>query len=114
MSTIKASKNHIIPIYGLENNRDNIIRLDFENGVTRSFAIKTELYNDYTEEYDLKNSMNGSQFVFLVGDRNNVESKLRGFNQNGKLAFYFNLDYVSGALLHTNSVYVGYNSKYTK
>ena len=114
MSTIKASKNHIIPIYGLENNRDNIIRLDFENGVTRSFAIKTELYNDYTEEYDLKNSMNGSQFVFLVGDRNNVESKLRGFNQNGRLAFYFNLDYVSGALLHTNSVYVGYNSKYTK
>ena len=114
MSTVNASKEHIIPIYGLENNRDNIVRLDFENGTTRTFAIKTELYNDYTEEYDLKNSMNGSQFTFLVGDRNNVESKLRGFDPKGNLTFYFNLDYITGALLHTNSVYVGYNSKYTK
>ena len=114
MSTVKASKEHIIPIYGLENNRDNIVRLDFENGTTRTFAIKTELYNDYTEEYDLKNSMDGSQFTFLVGDRNNVESKLRGFDPKGNLTFYFNLDYITGALLHTNSVYVGYNSKYTK
>lgn len=114
MSTVKASKEHIIPIYGLENNRDNIVRLDFENGTTRTFAIKTELYNDYTEEYDLKNSMDGSQFTFLVGDRNNVESKLRGFDPKGNLTFYFDLDYITGALLHTNSVYVGYNSKYTK
>jgi hypothetical protein len=48
MSTVKSSKEHIIPIYGLENNRDNIVRVDFENGTTRTFAIKTELYNDYT------------------------------------------------------------------
>jgi hypothetical protein len=58
--------------------------------------------------------MDGSQFTFLVGDRNNVESKLRGFDPKGNLTFYFDLDYITGALLHTNSVYVGYNSKYTK
>ena len=114
MSTIKASKEHIIPIHGLLNNTDNIVKFVFENGITKTFAIKTELYNDYTENYDLTNSMNGSQFVFIVGDRNNVESKLRGFDQKGRLSYYFDLDYITGAVLHTDTVLVGYNSKYTK
>jgi hypothetical protein len=114
MSTVGATTNHVIPIYGLENNRDNIVRLDFSDGSTRSFAIKTELYNDYTEEYDLKNSMDGSQFIFVVGDRNNIESKLRGFDQKGSLTFYYDLDYISGVTFKNNSIFVGYNSKYTK
>ena len=73
MSTVKASKEHVIPIYGLLNNTDNTVKFVFENGITKTFSIKTELYNDYTETYNLVNSMNGSQFVFIVGDRNNVE-----------------------------------------
>lgn len=114
MSTVKASKEHVIPIYGLLNNTDNTVKFVFENGITKTFSIKTELYNDYTETYNLVNSMNGSQFVFIVGDRNNVESKLRGFDQQGRLSYYFDLDYITGAVLHTNTVLVGYNSKYTK
>ena len=63
MSTVGATTNHVIPVYGLENNRDNIVRLDFSDGSTRSFAIKTELYDDYTEEYDLIKNMILNNFV---------------------------------------------------
>ena len=114
MSTVKSSKEHILPIYGLHNNQDNEVRLEFSNGTKKEYTIHTYIYNDYTEGYNLVNSMDGSQFVFLVGDRNNVESKLRGFDQKGILSYYFDLDYVTSALIHTDSVYVGYNSKYNK
>ena len=114
MSTITASKEHILPIYGLHNNQDNKVRLEFSNGYKKEYIINTFIYNDYTEGYNLTNSMDGSQFIFLVGDRNNVESKLRGFDQKGILSYYFDLDYVTSALIHTNSVFVGYNSKYNK
>ena len=114
MSTVKASKEHILPIYGLHNNQDNIVRLEFSNGYKKEYTLNTYIYNDFTEGYNLTNSMNGSQFIFLVGDRNNVESKLRGFDQKGILSYYFDLDYITSALIHTDSVYVGYNSKYNK
>jgi len=114
MSTVRASKEHILPIYGLHNNQENKVRLEFTNGVKKEYIISTYIYNDYTEGYNLTNSMNGSQFIFLVGDRNNVESKLRGFDQRGILSYYFDLDYITSALIHVDSVYVGYNSKYNK
>ncbi len=114
MSTVNASKEHILPIYGLRNNQENKVRLELSNGIKKEYLIHTYIYNDYTEGYNLVNSMDGSQFVFLVGDRNNVESKLRGFDQKGILSYYFDLDYVTSALVHADSVYVGYNSKYNK
>ena len=114
MSTVKASKDHIIPVYGLQNNDDNKIRLEFGNGFKKEYTITTNIYNDFTEGYNLAYSMNGSQFIFLVGDRNNVESKLRGFDTRGTLTYYFDLDYVTSALVNKDSVYVGYNSKYNK
>lgn len=111
--TVKASKRHVIPIYGLYNNAVNIITLKMGNK-SKEIEIKTDIYNDDHEGIDMSKNVGDKTHYFLLGNTNSKESNLRGFDKLGNLIYYLDLDYISGVKFYNTRLYVGYNSKYSK
>ncbi len=87
MTTIEASNTHIIPIYGLYEDYENIIKL-VSNGKTKEIKIKTEKANIKYPLEILKKSdtLDNSNIYFTVAS---YETWLTGWDTDGKLRFYF-------------------------
>lgn len=114
VTTIEKSKKHIIPVYGLYANTNNIITLTNDLGETKELNIQTDSLNDYLKGYDVKESIQDKSHLFVLGDLNKPSSYLRGFDINNNLMFYLDFDYVSGANFYRDNFYIAYNSKYSK
>lgn len=85
-TTMESSNTHIIPIYGLFENYDNVIKL-VSNGKTKEIHIQTEPSNiKYPLEIEKKSdTLDNSNIYFTVAS---YETWLTGWDTDGKLRFY--------------------------
>lgn len=111
--TVKATKDHIIPIYGLFNNAVNIVRITCGND-TKELEINTNVFNYNHDGIEMHELVDEKTHYFILGDINDKSSTLRGFDEHGNMIYYLDLDYISGVKFYNTRLYVGYNGKYSK
>lgn len=111
--TAEKSRKHIIPIYGLFANSNNIVTLEMD-GEETNLDVKTSSYNFDTSGIKVKDYLNDKTHYFMVGNQLDKTSNIRGFDNNGNLLFYLDLDYISSARFYANRFFVGYNAKYSR
>lgn len=64
VTTMESDKEHIIPIYGLIENKDNEVRLVLENGLEKTLNIKTDKIDSiFKYQYNGVNNSNSSLFI---------------------------------------------------
>lgn len=64
VTTMESDKEHIIPIYGLVENKDNEVRLVLENGLEKTLNIKTDKIDSiFKYQYNGVNNSNNSLFI---------------------------------------------------
>ncbi len=84
-TTMEKNKKHIIPIYGLYENKENIIKL-VSNGKTVEYKIKTEASDiKYPLEVEKTSKELNNELYFLEGS---METGLTGWDKEGNLRFY--------------------------
>lgn len=106
--TVKSSKRHIIPIYGLYSNANNYVLLKTPSK-EKTINIKTNVFNDEINS-DVDSSMPTCEKEFFITDEsNNKTSILRGFDNNTNLMFYLNFGYISNVINKDNHLLVEYN-----
>ncbi len=110
--TAEKSRKHIIPIYGLFANSNNVVTLEMD-GEETTLDVKTSSYNFDTSGIKVKDYLDGKTHYFMVGNQLDKSSNIRGFDHNGNLLYYLDLDYISSARLYADRFYVGYNAKYS-
>ena len=111
--TAEKSRKHIIPIYGLFANSNNVVTLEMD-GEETTLDIQTSSYNFDTAGIKVKEYLKDKTHYFMVGNQLNKTSNIRGFDHNGNLLYYLDLDYISSARFYANRYYVGYNAKYSR
>ena len=111
--TAEKSRKHIIPIYGLFANSNNVVTLEMD-GEETTLDVKTSTYNNDTSGIKVKDYLGDKTHYFMVGNQLDKTSNIRGFDNNGNLLYYLDLDYISSARFYADRFYVGYNSKYSR
>lgn len=111
--TVEKSRKHIIPVYGLFANSNNIITLEMD-GEETTLGVKTNLYNFDISGIKVKDYVGDKTHYFIVGNQLDKTSNIRGFDYNGNLLFYLDLDYISFARFYADRFYAGYNAKYSR
>lgn len=111
--TAEKSRKHIIPVYGLFANTNNIVTLEMD-GEETNLEVKTSSYNFDTSGIKVKDYLNDKTHYFMLGNQLDKTSNIRGFDNNGNLLFYLDLDYISSARFYANRFFVGYNAKYSR
>lgn len=111
--TTEKSRKHIIPIYGLFANSNNVITLEMD-GEETTLDVQTSSYNFDTSGIKVKEYLGDKTHYFMVGNQLDKTSNIRGFDENNNLLFYLDLDYISSARFYVNRFYVGYNAKYSR
>lgn len=107
-TTVRSSKKHIIPIYGLYANTNNYVLLKTETA-EKQILIKTNIYNDETEEYKEKFNIN-ERLLTISDDVDNKNTLLRGFDKDNNLMFYLKFGNINDIIYHYDHFYVKYNS----
>lgn len=108
----KESVMHIIPVIGLYNNSNNVITLESSSGESSTTSIATESLNDFVNDFDLREIKdNNKSSIILMGNINNNNSIIRGFDGDNNLNFYLDFDYLSGYLVKDNRILVEYNTR---
>ena len=110
VTTMEATKQHVVPVYGLYANFENEVTLELSDGSKRTYEIITAPYNDDLGDIRLNRYVKKNQFLMVVGDLNKNDSNLRGFDYYGNLLLYLDLDYINGVSYYKNRIYVSYNS----
>lgn len=111
--TAEKSRKHIIPIYGLFANSNNVVTLEMD-GEETTLDVKTSSYNFDTSGIKVKDYLKDKTHYFMVGNQLDKTSNIRGFDNNGNLLYYLDLDYISSARFYADRFYVGYNAKYSR
>jgi len=113
-TTVESSKKHIIPVYGLFANSSNIVTVALEDGRYKDIEIKTSTYNNSTGGFSVSDYVTSPYEYFMLGNLDNKDSYLRGFDNNNNLLYFLNFDYLSKISVYKNRFAVGYNSVYSK
>ncbi len=109
----EENPNHIIPIYGLYANANNVVAL--KNGLQQyEYEISTNPYNDETYDLDIASHLGDKTHYFLLGNQLDKESNLRGFDHNANLVFSIELTSLSSMRTYNDRFYVSYNGKYSE
>ena len=108
VTTVKKSKNHIIPIYQLYADASNHVTLTLDNGDKQTYNIIIEPFNNDIQNIKVSDMLENENTYYLVGDLNADISSLRGFDKNNTLMSYYEFGYFSGATLFKNKIALGY------
>jgi len=106
---VERSKYHIIPLYGLYSDSLNTITLKLEDGSTHSFDLQIEAYDNNIYSFDVKSQIGKNDIYYMVGNVNENDSKLRGFDRLGNMISYISFDYIGGLTLYKNKMSIAYN-----
>lgn len=112
VTTVKETKQHIIPIYGLYANANNIVKLTTDTNETKEVTILTEALNDNIKSFDVAKSLKDKSHLFMLGSLNKNNPSLRGFDHNNNLVFYLKFGTISKANFFTEHMQIAYNSNY--
>lgn len=112
VTTVKEAKQHIIPIYGLYANANNIVKLTTDTNETKEVTILTESLNDFIKNFDVSKNLDGKTHLFMLGSLNQNNPSLRGFDHNNNLVFYLKFGTISKANFYSEHMQVAYNSNY--
>lgn len=112
LTTVKESKQHIIPIYGLYANANNIVRLTTDTNETKEIIITTESLNYFIKNYDVRKKLDGKTHLFMLGSLNQNNPSLRGFDHNNNLVFYLKFGTISKANFYAEHMQIAYNSNH--
>lgn len=114
VTTVEKSNKHIIPVYGLYNNSNNIVTIRTSAGDEFSTPITTSSYDFDTIGLDIEEHIENADTYFLLGNTKDKNSTLRGFDYNNNLLFYLNFGYLSSVKFQNNHFFVNYNPIYSK
>lgn len=109
VTTVEKSKNHIIPIYGLLADTRNIVTFILDDGSSKEIEIITEPYDFNNNGFDVSSQMTDEDTYLMVGDVNDPNSTLKGFDRAGNLNTYYSLGYISGLTVFKNKISIAYN-----
>lgn len=109
ISTVKSSKKHIIPIYGLYANANNYVKLKTKDK-EKTINIKTNSYDNSIDSSNL-NSINENERLYIFSNSNNKDNTIRAFDKDSNLMFYLKFGYISGIKYDDNHFNIAYNSK---
>ncbi len=111
ITTVKETKKHVIPIYGLYANAVNIIKLSSLREV-KEVRITTEVLNNNIDDFSVKTRLDGHTHLFMLGALNKKDSLLRGFDHNNNLIFYLKFGNIIKADFFSESMQIAYNASY--
>lgn len=114
VTTVQASKEHVIPVYGLYANSTNFIELKLSDGKSKTIEIKTTAYNDDLSGITFKEDKAKYTHTFVLGNIKSSNSILRGFDAYDNLMFYMDFGYFSSIKYTNDKFLIGYNSEYSK
>lgn len=114
VTTVDASKNHLIPIYGLYANSTNFIELKLDDNTTKTVEVKTTSYNNDLSGIDFLGDKENKTHTFILGNLKSSNSFLRAFDSYNNLVFYMDFGYLSAIKYNIDKFYIGYNSIYSK
>jgi hypothetical protein len=106
---VERSKNHIIPIYGLLDNTTNHVKLVLEDGTSKTVDVGIEPLDNDIYDFDVASQIGTNDIYYMVGNVNDSNSKLRGFDRYGNLISHVSLDYIGGFKLFKNKIAIAYN-----
>ena len=109
ISTVKSSKKHIIPIYGLYANANNYVKLKTKDK-EKTINIKTNSYDNSIDSNRL-NSINENERLYIFSNSNNKDNTIRAFDKDSNLMFYLKFGYISGIKYDDNHFNIAYNAK---
>lgn len=112
VTTVKETKQHVIPIYGLYANANNIVKLTTDTNETKEIKISTEPLNDNIKSFNVAKNLNGKTHLFMLGSLNQNNPSLRAFDHNNNLVFYLKFGTISKANFFTEHMQIAYNSNY--
>lgn len=110
-TTVEASKSHVIPVYGLLSDANNIVKLVTSDGKEKEYTIAVSAYDFTYGDFDIKKAKGKYKNYFLLGGINRGTSTIRGFDNESNLIYYLELNYISGIKLRSDRFYVKYNQK---
>ena len=108
LTTVKKSKEHIIPIYQLYADSNNFIKLTLDDGSSKEINIIVESYDNEINAANIKEMIGTDSTYYLGGDLNKDESALRGFDKSENLNSYYSFGYLSGYSFFKNKIALGY------
>ena len=108
ITTVKKSKEHIIPIYYLYADATNLVKLTLDDGSTKTYTIMVEAYNNTIDGFETKDIIGDYPVYFIGGNIDVQDSTLRGFDKNNNLISYYSYDHISGYALFKDSIALGY------
>lgn len=107
--SVERSKNHLVPIYGLLDNMTNHVKLVLDDGTTKEIDIGIDPLDNDVYGFDISSQIGNNDIYYMVGNVNNNNSNLRGFDKLGNLISYVSLDYIGGFKLFKNKIAIAYN-----
>lgn len=100
ITTMESSKKHAIPIYGLQENYKNKIKLVTEDKTSKEFIIKT---NDYKNNLNILKSDDINYNYFISSNKQNSSV----YDSKGKLIWFIDGDYSGDIVfLKNNQFYI--------
>lgn len=112
VTTVKEAKQHIIPVYGLYANANNIVKLTTDTNEAKEVTILTESLNDDIKSFNVSKNLDGKTHLFMLGSLNKNNPSLRGFDHNNNLVFYLKFGTISKANFYAEHMQIAYNSNY--
>lgn len=89
MTTVESTKDHLVPVYGLNNGKDNKVKLTLDNNESKEFTIETEKYTGDIMKVEKTSDSLDDSLYFL--SPNFVENCI--YDKNGNLLWYIKGDY---------------------
>lgn len=114
VTTMEASVDHVIPVYGLYANSTNYIELRLNDGKRKVVEVKTSAYNDDLTGIRFNEDRVNHSHVFMVGNTKSSNSILRGFDSLDNLILIMDFGYFGSFKLSNTLFHVGYNSEFSK
>ena len=108
-TSVERSKNHIIPVYGLYADSNNFITLKLEDGTSKTIEMPIEAFDNNIYSFDVKSQIGMNDIYYMVGNTNDYNSMLRGFDNMGNMISYVSLDYIRGFAIYKNKIALSYN-----
>lgn len=112
VTTIEASKEHAIPVYGLFANTNNYVTIKTSDGLEHTYTISTSSYNFMHEGIEVNTKVDEDEAFFLLSGIESNTPLIRAFDENDNMNFYLSFDHINSFTLKKDFRFlISYNSK---
>lgn len=110
LTIVDSSRNHVIPIYTLVSNKNNIVGLKTENNDYKEIEIQGDQLDNYLGEFDMNSSLDGKTHKAILNQLLGEKNCIRLFNSDKELVTYITLGNIYGATFNDDKVTFSFNN----